>query len=135
MGFLNAREISQLDIEANLVVLSACNTGTGKVINGEGVMGLQRSLFISGASSVVVSLWSIFDRSTPVFMNKFYNQMISFEEEEISLLDKLKMAANWYEPDLVDYKTLALQQTKIEMIEHPYYSHPVHWAPFVITGK
>ncbi len=134
-GFLNAREISQLDIEANLVVLSACNTGTGKVINGEGVMGLQRSLFISGASSVVVSLWSIFDRSTPVFMNKFYNQMNSFEEEEISLLDKLKMAANWYEPDLVDYKTLALQQTKIEMIEHPYYSHPVHWAPFVITGK
>ncbi len=134
-GYLNAREISQLDIPAELVVLSACNTGTGKVINGEGVMGLQRSMLVAGASSVVVSLWNIFDRSTPLFMNTFYKYLLEFEEEEVSFFDKIKMYANIYEPDLIDYKTLALQQAKIEMINHPYYDHPVHWAPFILTGK
>ena len=134
-GYLNAREIAQLKIPAELVVISACNTGTGKVISGEGVMGLQRSFLTAGTSSVLVSLWNIFDRSTPVFMNNFYKRLLEFEDEEISLFDKIRMFVDSYEPELIDYKTLALQQTKIDMINHPYYNHPVHWAPFVITGK
>jgi CHAT domain-containing protein len=134
-GYLNAREISQLDINANLVVLSACNTGVGRIINGEGVMGLQRSFLAAGASSVMVSLWSIFDRSTPIFMNKFYKNLLEIEDEELSFIDKALMYANLYSSDIVDFKTLALQQTKKQMIEHPYYNHPVHWAPFVLTGK
>lgn len=134
-GYLNAREISQIPITAELVVLSACNTGTGKVINGEGVMGLQQSFLSAGASSVIVSLWNIFDRSTPIFMNNFYEYLLEFEEEEISFLDEIRMMAGFYTPELVDYKTRALQQAKIEMIDHPYFNHPVHWAPFVLTGK
>ncbi len=134
-GYLNAREISQLDINANLVVLSACNTGVGRIINGEGVMGLQRSFLAAGASSVMVSLWNIFDRSTPIFMNKFYKNLLEIEEEELSFIDKALMYANLYSSDIVDFKTLALQQTKKQMIDHPYYNHPVHWAPFVLNGK
>ncbi len=134
-GYLNAREITQLKIPAELVVLSACNTGTGKVISGEGVMGLQRSFLAAGASSVIVSLWNIFDRSTPIFMNKLYDQILNFEADQISFLDNIMMFADLYKPEIIDYKTLAVQQTKIEMINHPYYSHPVHWAPFILTGK
>lgn len=134
-GYLNAREFSQLNIPAEMVVLSACNTGTGKVISGEGVMGLQRAMLSAGASSVLVSLWNIFDRSTPIFMNKFYHQLLEFEDQETSIIDRIKMYADMYEPDLIDYKTLALQEAKIEMINHPYYNHPVHWAPFILTGK
>jgi CHAT domain-containing protein len=134
-GYLNAREISQLSINANLVVLSACNTGVGRIINGEGVMGLQRSFLAAGASSVMVSLWSIFDRSTPIFMNLFYENLLEIEDDELSFIDKAMMYANLYSSDIVDFKTLALQQTKKQMIEHPYYNHPVHWAPFILTGK
>lgn len=134
-GYLNAREISQLSISANLVVLSACNTGIGRIINGEGVMGLQRSFLAAGASSVMVSLWNIFDRSTPIFMNLFYENLLEIEDDKLSFIDKAMMYANLYSSDIVDFKTLALQQTKKQMIEHPYYSHPVHWAPFILTGK
>ena len=98
-------------------------------------MGLQRSMLSAGATSVIVSLWNIFDRSTPLFMNIFYENLLEIEEEELSFLDRIKQYADLYEPDLIDYKTLALQQAKLEMINHPYYNHPVHWAPFVITGK
>ena len=134
-GFLTAREIAQLDLSADLITLSACNTGTGKVINGEGVMGLQRAVLTAGASSVIVSLWNIYDRSTPIFMNTFYRQMQEFEDKETSVIDRFKMYIDYYEPELIDYKTLALQQTKIEMIHHPFYNQPVHWAPFILIGK
>jgi CHAT domain-containing protein len=134
-GFLTAREIAQLDLSADLITLSACNTGAGKVITGEGVMGLQRAVLAAGASSVIVSLWNIYDRSTPIFMNKFYRQMHEFEDKETSVIDRFKMYIDYYEPELIDYKTLALQQTKIEMIHHPFYNQPVHWAPFILIGK
>ncbi len=134
-GFLTAREIAQLDLSADLITLSACNTGTGKVINGEGVMGLQRAILAAGAASVIVSLWNIYDRSTPIFMNTFYRQMHEFEDKETSVIDRFKMYIDYYEPELIDYKTLALQQTKIDMIHHPFYNQPVHWAPFILIGK
>ena len=134
-GYLNAVEISSFDISADLVVLSACNTATGKVMNGEGLLGLQRSFLVAGASSVVASLWSIYDRSTPLFMNTFYENLVQMEREEIGFLDRVSLWFNSYEPELFDYKTKALREAKLEMLDHPYYDHPVHWASFVITGK
>jgi CHAT domain-containing protein len=116
-------------------VLSACNTGAGKVINGEGLLGLQRSFLVAGASSVVASLWSIYDRSTPLFMSEFYDNLIKYEEDEFGWFDKFLVWGDWFEPKLVDYKTIALRDAKLEMLDHPYYSHPVHWASFTITGK
>ncbi len=134
-GYLNASEISRLKLNADMVVLSACNTALGKVISGEGLLGLQRSFLAAGASSVVSSLWSIYDRSTPLFMANFYTLLNEYEEEEIGWFNSFLIWADWYEPELVDYKTLALRDAKLEMLEHPYYSHPAHWASFVITGK
>ena len=134
-GYLNASEISRLKLNADMVVLSACNTAMGKVLSGEGLLGLQRSFLAAGSSSVVASLWSIYDRSTPVFMDSFYTKLIAYEEEEIGLFSKFLIWADLYEPDLVDYKTLALRDAKLEMLNHPYYSHPAHWAAFIITGK
>lgn len=134
-GYLNANEIAALDLSADMVVLSACNTATGKVISGEGILGLQRAFLTAGASSVVATLWSIYDRSTPVFMAKFYHQINVLQEREFSLMDKLLIKMDWYESDLMDYKSMALREAKLEMLKHPYYSHPVHWASFVIMGK
>lgn len=134
-GYLNANEISRLQLNADIVVLSSCNTATGKVMNGEGLLGLQRAFLTAGASSVVASLWSIFDRSTPIFMNHFYKYLEEYEEKELGFFNRFRIWANWYEPELVDYKTLALRDAKLDMLDHPYYSHPVHWASFVITGK
>lgn len=134
-GYLNAKEISGLKLNADMVVLSACNTATGKVLNGEGLLGLQRSFFVAGASSVVASLWSIYDRSTPLIMTAFYTNLLEYEDKEFGWFDKLLVWGDWYKPELIDYKTLALRDAKLEMLEHPYYSHPVHWASFTITGK
>ena len=134
-GFLNAKEISSFSLNADMVVLSACNTGAGKVLNGEGLIGLQRSFLTAGASSVVASLWSIYDRSTPLFMTTFYSRLIDYKKKEVGWFDKLMVWGNWFEPALVDYKTIALRDAKLEMLSHPYFNHPVHWASFVITGK
>lgn len=112
-----------------------CNTATGKVLSGEGLLGLQRSFLAAGASSVVASLWSIYDRSTPLFMTSFYSKLIEYEKDDLGWFDKFLIWGDWYEPELVDYKTLALRDAKLEMLNHPYYNHPVHWASFVITGK
>jgi len=134
-GYLNSKEISSLKLNADLVVLSACNTAIGKLISGEGLQGLQRSFFKAGASSVVVSLWNVYDRSTASFMAEFYRGLNRFEDEEIGLWSKLKMSLNLYEPPMFGYKERALHQAKITMLEHPYYNHPVYWAPFIMLGK
>ncbi len=134
-GYLNATEISALRLNADMVVLSACNTATGKVLTGEGLLGLQRSFFVAGASSVVASLWSIYDRSTPLIMTAFYTKLLDYEDKEFGWFDRFLVWSNLYEPELVDYKALALRDAKLEMLNHPYYNHPVHWASFVITGK
>ncbi len=63
-GFLQAKEIFRLKLNADLIVLSACQTGLGKLIRGEGMVGLTRAFMYAGTPSVVVSLWSVSDMST-----------------------------------------------------------------------
>jgi CHAT domain-containing protein len=92
------------------VVLSACQTGKGKLEKGEGVSGLSRAFLYAGAESVVVSLWNINDKSTALFMGYFYEYLARGESKSQALrLAKLKM-----------------QQSK--------YSHPYHWAAFILIG-
>lgn len=134
-GHLNSREISGLKLQADLVTLSACNTGMGKVVTGEGLLGLQRSFLSAGASSVIVSLWSIFDRSTSEFMSVFYKQMLLHEKEDYGLWNQTLDWFGMYEHPLFDYKAKALRDSKLAMIDHPYYNHPVYWAPFILIGK
>jgi CHAT domain-containing protein len=71
-GFLLVDEITKLDLNCSLVVLSGCQTGVGKYIRGEGIVGLSRAFLSSGASTVVASLWEIGDESTADFMEEFY---------------------------------------------------------------
>jgi CHAT domain-containing protein len=134
-GYLNSKEISSLTFNADMVVLSACNTAIGKMISGEGLQGLQRSFFKAGASSVVVSLWSIYDKSTASFMGSFYQNLNHFENEEMGLWNSFKLFFDLYDSPVFGYKEEALHQTKKEFLEHPYYDHPIYWAPFVMIGK
>jgi len=109
-GFFQAREIYTIDLNAKLVVLSACQTGKGKLIRGEGVMGLSRAFLYAGAESVIASLWSINDKATSVFMKHFYEGLSQGKSKEESL-----------------------QKAKLDLIGSQY-KHPFYWAPFVLNG-
>ena len=110
-GFLQVREITHLRLAAELVVLSACETGRGRVEQGEGILGFSRGFFYSGARSVVSTLWKIGDRATALFMRHFYFYLSRGEE-----------------------KTQALRSAKLRLLESGY-SHPFYWAPFGLHGE
>lgn len=112
-GFLQAREIFGLRFAADLVVLSACDSGTGKLESGEGVIGLARAFFYAGASSAVVSLWPVSDESTAELMETFYTRL-----------------------DNGDDKAVALQRARQGLIEGGgRHAAPFYWAPFVLQGS
>jgi len=111
-GFLQTREILNLKTNADLVTLSACRTGLGQLLRGEGVEGLSRAFFYSGASAVLMSLWSIDDQASSQLMERFYTHIRSSESP-----------------------AEALRRTKIELIESGTLSHPFYWAGFIVNGK
>lgn len=112
-GFLEVNEIADLDLDCDLVVLSACQTGRGQLLSGEGIIGLSRAFLYAGARSVVVSLWSVSDISTGHLMKGFYQH----------LAGNLGNAA-------------ALRQAKLEMLHSTTETrHPYYWAPFITIGK
>lgn len=111
-GFLRATEIADLDLDCDLVTLSACETGKGQLSSGEGIIGLSRSFFIAGARSVVVSQWTVSDISTAQLMKDFYQQLVN----NVS-------------------KPAALREAKLRMLNSRSVTrHPYYWAPFVIIG-
>jgi len=111
-SLLKLQDIYNLELNADLVVLSACQTGTGKEVQGEGVVGLTRGFMYAGARRVVVSLWSVNDRATSILMTDFYRQMLK---------QGLDPAA-------------ALQQAQLAMWQSGNYSAPYYWAAFTIQG-
>ena len=111
-GILSTPELYNMDLNASLVVLSACQTGYGPFINGEGIMGLTRPIFYSGASNVMVSLWQVSDRPTAELMIEFY------EHHYVGL-------------SLAE----ALRRTKLKMIEQGKYSEPTYWSSFILMGS
>jgi len=113
-NFLRAYEIAQLDLNADLVVLSACETGYGKFTQGEGVMSLAHSFSYAGASSVLMSLWQVNDFSTSQIMKNFYTNLAKGFSKEIALRNaKLTYLGN---------------------AENGVALHPAFWAAFVQTG-
>jgi CHAT domain-containing protein len=112
-AFLRLLDIYNLDISADVVVLSACGTALGKDIRGEGLVGLVRGFLYAGAARVVASLWRVDDRSTAELMKRFYRGMLK---------DGLSPAA-------------ALRAAQIEMWKHPDWSQPYFWAAFVLQGE
>jgi CHAT domain-containing protein len=111
-GLLQVYEIFNLKLNADLVVLSACKTGLGKEVKGEGLIGLTRAFMYAGARSLVVSLWQVADPSTAELMVKFYERL-----------------------DRAGDKADALRQAKLELIQSGRYAHPFYWAPFVLVGE
>jgi CHAT domain-containing protein len=112
-GHLFAGEIYNLNLNAELAVLSACQTGLGKYSKGEGVIGLSRALVYAGAKNLVVSFWSVADESTAQLMTDFYSELLKNPGKGFSY---------------------ALQQSKIKMIGSKEFSDPYYWAPFVLIG-
>ncbi|HEX8071563.1 MAG TPA: CHAT domain-containing protein [Pyrinomonadaceae bacterium] len=112
-GFLRAHEVYNLKLAADVVVLSACQTGLGKEIRGEGLVGLTRGFMYAGAPRVVVSLWSVSDAATAELMARFYRGL---------LVDKLRPAA-------------ALQQAQVAMLRDGRYAAPFYWAAFTLQGE
>ncbi len=109
-GFLSAMEISEYDLSnTKLAVLSACETGLG-FVNSDGIFGLQRGFKLSGVQSVLMSLWSISDEATSIFMRKFYASLLSGKTPHQSL----RIATDYLK-------------------EGNRFSHPYYWAGFVLV--
>lgn len=112
-GFLRLNEIYNLQLGADLVVLSACQTALGKEINGEGLVGLTRGFMYAGAPRVVASVWKVDDRATTELMKLFYNNMLD---------KKMRPPA-------------ALRAAQISLMEKKQWRAPYYWAGFVLEGE
>lgn len=113
-GYLYAYELQHLDLQAELVVLSACNTGAGKVQRGEGVMSLARAFQYAGCPNVVMSLWPANDASTQKIISAFFRHLKAGQP-----------------------KDQALRHAKLDFLADPAnveYGHPFFWAGFVLVG-
>jgi CHAT domain-containing protein/tetratricopeptide (TPR) repeat protein len=97
-GLLSAGEIAQLQLRADLVVLSACSTGQGD-LTGDGVIGLSRSLFLAGVPSVVVSLWDVSDDSTALLMTEFYKHLAQKKLSKAQALRQAMLTTRQKYPD------------------------------------
>jgi len=111
-GFLRAHELYNLNLSADLVVLSACETGLGKEIRGEGLIGLTRAFMYAGAARVIVSLWSVSDRATSELMGRLYREMLR----------------NGRTP------SASLRAAQLALRSDARWQHPYYWAAFTIQG-
>jgi CHAT domain-containing protein len=106
-------DIYNLNLPVDLVVLSACNSGLGKEVRAEGLVGIVRGFMYAGAARVVASLWKVEDEATAELMKRFYQHMLQ---------DKKPAAA-------------ALRQAQVEMWQQKQWRSPYYWAAFVLQGE
>jgi CHAT domain-containing protein/tetratricopeptide (TPR) repeat protein len=111
-GFLSLRDVYDLDLAADLVVLSGCQTALGKEIRGEGLLGLTRGFLYAGAPRVIASLWWIDDRATAALMESFYRGL---------WIEKLRPAA-------------ALRKARLSLARQHRFRDPAYWGAFVLQG-
>ncbi len=112
-GLLEAWELKDLDLKADMVILTACETARGKISNGEGVIGMTWASFIAGAPTTVASQWKVEPASTSELMLEFHRQLLS--KERVS-------------------KAEALRRASLRVMKMPRYRHPLYWGGFVIVG-
>ena len=101
-----------LNLKADLLVLSSCQSGLGKYVKGEGVIAMTRGFFYSGVHNIIFSLWKVYDNQTNELMTNFYKQVL--EGETFSS---------------------ALRKSKLQMIADPSTAFPSKWSGFVLVGK
>jgi CHAT domain-containing protein len=112
-GYLDLEDIYNLSLPADLVVLSACETGLGKDVAGEGLIGLTRGFMYAGAARVVTSMWKVDDVATAELMGRFYQAM---EKEGLR-------------------PSAALRRAQIEMRTQERWRSPYYWAAFQLQGE
>ena len=112
-GFLDLADVYNLNLSAELVTLSACETGLGKDVKGEGLVGLTRGFMYAGARRVVASLWRVDDAATAELMGRFYKGML---QEGLQ-------------------PTVALRQAQIQMSKQERWADPYFWGAFTIQGE
>jgi CHAT domain-containing protein len=130
-GFLTASEVAELKLGADMAVLSACKTGTGEYVTGEGVMGMSRAFLIAGTQAVVVSLWSVDSKATEELMVLFYQRLKAGELAQEALRGaKLELFAR------VRSGASQLRGIRVEARAGARRGepHPFFWAPFVLVG-
>lgn len=116
-GLLEAWEVMKLDLRANLVVLSACETGRGRASAGEGLIGLTWAFFVAGAPSTVVSQWKVDAESTSELMQEFHRRLRAKQTSGFALLT-----------------ADALRDAELKLLRNPKYRHPFYWASFSLIG-
>ena len=109
--FLTMSDVLALRLNAEVVTLSACETGLGKNVRAEGIIGLPRAFMFAGASSVVVSLWKVADDSTAEFMKEFYSNIAAGKDKAASLV-------------------MARRKVREGGKDNPFF-----WAPFILWGE
>lgn len=111
-GVMYVNDIYNMEMNADLVVLGACETGLGTVYKGEGMIGFTRAFTYAGASNLMVSMWKVNDQPTANLMIQFYKNV----KDGHSYSESLQMA-------------------KVELINQPQFAAPRHWAAFVLQGR
>ena len=114
-GLLEAWEIMNMPLRADLVVLSACETARGRVAAGEGVIGLMWAIFVAGSPSTLVSQWAVDSASSTALMVAFHRE--------------------WHAGSREISKARALQQASLTVLNTPGFSHPFYWAGFILAGN
>jgi len=133
-GFLEMREIFDLKFNADLVVLSACQSGLGKMVRGEGILGLTRAFMYAGSPSVIVSLWPVSDRSTCLLMQRFYRELLSGQKKSVALRKAKLWLMKSGGMDEAEATTRGVVLPRREGPQKSPYAHAYHWAPFVLIG-
>jgi CHAT domain-containing protein len=156
-GLLEAWEIMKLDLKAELVVLSACETGRGRVGAGEGVIGLSWALFVAGAPATVVSQWKVASAGTTELMIEFYRNLRAGDatssrqqtaDSRQQTADRKQQTADSKQqnsnsatraaagarPPSVITKSEALRRAALKLLRSEKYRDPFYWAGFVVVG-
>lgn len=109
-SYLTLYDLYGLKLPAELVSLSACVTGLNAIAAGDELLGLARGLFCAGAASLLLALWELPDESTAEFMKALYDRLLVASNRASALRDAIRLIRERY-------------------------PHPIHWAPFVLSGK
>lgn len=107
-------DIYTMHLNADLVTLSACQTGLGKIAKGEGLIGLSRALFYAGADNITVSLWKVSDESTQVYMNDFYANYLKSTQDSFAG---------------------ASREAKLKLLNSEEFNSPYYWSAFILIGN
>jgi CHAT domain-containing protein len=117
-GLLEAREIMEMDLKADLAILSACQTGRGRIGAGEGVIGMSWAFFVAGCPTTVVSQWRVDSSSTTELMMEFHRRLTSHRRGAAGVS-----------------KAQALRMAALSLLRKKKYNHPFYWAGFIVVGN